>query len=379
MMRIMAIIYEFPPLGGGGGSAARDICQGLAKRGHEIHVLTAHMKDLPRQENSPGVSVFRIPSGRKEPYRAGLSTMAGFVAAGLVAGLSHVRKWRPDIIHVHFAVPSGPVAWALSKLSKAPYVLTAHLGDVPRGVPEKTDKWFRWIYPFTPKIWRDASRVIAVSEHTRQLALQNYPVNIQVIPNGVNLEQLNPGEIRAGAPPRIIFAGRFMPQKNPLQLVQTLASLKQLDWECIMLGDGALRDQVAQQVKELGLEERFSLPGWVSPEEVIQWLGRSDILFMPSLSEGLPVVGVQALAMGLALVASRVGGFVDLVDDGKNGYLVAPEKPDGYQRALVELLSAPDRLQSFRERSREKAACFDIDHVVASYERLFLEVIEEGK
>jgi glycosyltransferase involved in cell wall biosynthesis len=378
-MRILVIIYEFPPLGGGGGNAARNICQGLAQRGHEIHVLTAHIKNLPRQESSTGISIYRIPSCRQAPFHAGLLTMSGFVVAGLIAGHRHIHEWQPDIIHVHFAVPSGPVAWALSKAAKIPYVLTAHLGDVPRGVPEKTDKWFRWIYPFTPKIWSDASRVVAVSEHTRQLALEHYPVDVQVIPNGVSLDQLDPGTIRARTPPRIIFAGRFTPQKNTLLLVQTLANLKQLDWECVMLGDGALHNQVSKQIKKFGMEERFFLPGWVPPEEVIQWMEKSDILFMPSLSEGLPVVGVQSLAMGLAIVASHIGGFIDLVDNGENGYLINPEQPDGYQRALTELLSDPHRLQSFRERSREKAACFDIKHVTESYERLFLEIIQERR
>jgi glycosyltransferase involved in cell wall biosynthesis len=376
-MRIMVITYEYPPLGGGGGNAARNICEGLAKRGHEIHVLTAHMKNLPRHENSSGISIYRIPSLRRAPFQAGLLAMSGFVAAGLAAGLNHIRCWQPDIFHVHFAVPSGPVAYALSKVSKIPYVLTAHLGDVPRGVPEKTDKWFRWIYPLTPQIWTSASKVVAVSEHTRQLALQHYPVNVQVIPNGVHLEELDPGEIRAGTPPRIIFAGRFMTQKNPLQVVQSLAKLKHLDWECIMLGDGVLRNQVVKQIKEFDMQERYYLPGWVPPEEVLQWLGKSDILFMPSFTEGLPVVGIQALALGLAIVASQIGGFVDLVDDDQNGYLVNPELPDGYKHALEELLLDSGRLQRFRGRSRKKAACFDINRVVDSYERLFLEVVEK--
>ena len=64
------------------------------------------------------------------------------------------REWKPDLIHVHFAVPAGALAWILRRLTGIPYVLTAHLGDVPGGVPEKTGRWFRWIYPFTPPIWK---------------------------------------------------------------------------------------------------------------------------------------------------------------------------------------------------------------------------------
>ncbi|RMD61637.1 glycosyltransferase family 1 protein, partial [Candidatus Parcubacteria bacterium] len=319
-MRILVLIHEFPPLGGGGGQAAQDIGEGLSERGHEVKVLTAHMRGLPRSTHRRGVDVIRVPSLRREAYRAGFLTMAAYIAAGLWEGYRLIRRWRPDVLHAHFAVPAGALAWMLSKLSGVPYVLTAHLGDVPGGVPEKTDRWFKWILPFTFPIWRDAKKVTAVSEYTRQLALQHYRREIMVIPNGIDLERLRAKEIRLHTPRRIVFAGRFMPQKNPRQVVEVLARIKDLPWECVMLGDGPLMPQVREAIARHGLEGRFILPGWVTPEEVLQWFDRSDILFMPSLSEGLPVVGVQALAKGLAIVASRVGGFVDLVRDGENGF-----------------------------------------------------------
>jgi len=96
---------------------------------------------------------------------------------------------------------------------------------------------------------------------------------------------------------------------------------------------------------------------------------------MPSRSEGLPVVGVQALAKGLAIVASQVGGFVDLVDHGKNGYLIRQEDVARFSTSLLGLLSDPDRLLSFRNASLEKAKCFEINQVVKEYENIFLSVL----
>ena len=372
-MRVLTIIYEFPPIGGGGGQAALDICTGLVNRGHDVHVITAHMDGLPRHENRGGLEVLRVSSARRIAYQADMRAMSGYVMAGFTAGMRHIRAWRPDIIHVHFAVPSGPVARMISRLTGIPYVLTAHLGDVPDGVPEKTDKWFRWVYPFTPAIWQDAARVVTVSEFTRGLARQRYDVDMQVIPNGVSLESLDPGEIIVNTPPRIVFAGRFMLQKNPVQLIQTLEKVKHLDWDCVMLGDGPLRAEMEQEIDILGLGDRFTLPGWVTPQEVVGWFARSDLLFMPSLSEGLPVVGVQSLAMGLAIVASPVGGFIDLVEDGVNGYLVSA--PSSAAQRLEELLNDPERLHRYRKASRQMAKRFDINNVVAAYEELFFEVI----
>jgi len=374
-MRILVLNHEFPPIGGGGGRAAEDICRELSKQGYEIKVLTAHIKGLPQEEERDGYQVIRLPSLRTQPYRASLLSMAAYVLAGLWAGRRLIYSFKPDLIHAHFAVPAGALAWALSRITGIPYILTVHLGDVPGGVPEKTGGLFRWIYPFTRAIWKRANRIVAVSGFTRQLALKKYDVNIQVIPNGVDLGTLKPSRIQLNAPPRIVFAGRFMAQKNPLQLVQTLNELKKLDWQCVMIGDGPLMQDVRRIIAELDLGDRFQLPGWIDPQDVLNWFHKSDILFMPSRSEGLPVVGVQALAKGLAIVASRVGGFVDLVDNNKNGYLIEQEHPGEFSTALLSLLSDSNCLLSFRNASLEKAKYFEINQVVKEYENLFQSVL----
>lgn len=378
-MRILVLNHEFPPVGGGGGRAAESICQALAKRGHEIKVLTSHFKNLPRQEQREGYEIVRIPVIRTQAFRASFLSMALYVLSGLWAGFRLIRFFNPHVIHVHFAVPAGALAWALSRFTRIPYVLTAHLGDVPDGVPEKTDGWFRFIFPFTRWIWRDASARVAVSEYTRSLALEQYPQEILVIPNGVEADLERPALIRVNDPPVIVFAGRFMEQKDPLMIVQTLSEMKDLSWRCIMIGDGPLAPQVEKSIAEFGAEDRFLLTGWIAPDEVMKQFERSDILFMPSLSEGLPVVGVQALAKGLAIVASHIGGFVDLVDEGQNGYLVEARSKDKFKSKLRELLVSPSRLLSFRQASLEKAKLFEISRIAEQYEDLFTAVLEKGK
>jgi L-malate glycosyltransferase len=376
-MRILVLNHEFPPIGGGGGRAAEDICRGLAKYGHEIKVLTAHMNGSAREEERDGYTIVRCFSLRSQPYKASFLSMAAYVLVGLWVGRRLIRSFKPEVFHAHFAVPGGALAWVLSRLSGIPYVLTVHLGDVPEGVPEKTRGWFRWVYPFTHRIWRDATRIIAVSEFTRQIALKKYNVGIQVIPNGVDLRTLQTNPVHLNEPPRIVFAGRFMAQKNPLQFVQTLSELKKIGWQCVMIGDGPLMQDVKRAVAESELGDRFQFTGWIDPQDVLHWFDSSDILFMPSRSEGLPVVGVQALAKGLAIVASRVGGFVDLVDNNKNGYLVPQEDVSKFSTSLLGLLSDSNRLLSFRNASLEKAKYFEISQVVKEYENLFHHVLLE--
>jgi glycosyltransferase involved in cell wall biosynthesis len=196
-------------------------------------------------------------------------------------------------------------------------------------------------------------------------------VEIQVIHNGVDLTSLDPGTIQPGSPPQIVFVGRFMPQKNPLQVIRTLATIKDLSWNCLMIGDGPIRSEVERTIADYGLGERIRLTGWITPDEVIAHYRESDILFMPSLSEGLPVAGVQALAMGLAILASRVGGWVDLVTDESNGYLVAAGEEEKYTTLLRRLLCDPHLLLHFRLESRQKAKQFDLAAIADQYSALY--------
>jgi glycosyltransferase involved in cell wall biosynthesis len=376
-MRILVLNHEFPPVGGGGGRAAEGICQILAKRGHEIKVLTSHIKGLSDKEYRDGFQIIRIRTLRTQAFQASLLSMATYVLAGLWHGFRLIRSFQPQVIHVHFAVPAGALAWILSTFTRIPYVLTAHLGDVPGGVPEKTGDWFRWIFPFTRFVWRDASARVAVSEFTRELALQHYNQEILVIPNGVDSAAAKPDSMTLNDPPVLVFAGRFMPQKAPLQVIRILNHMKGAAWKCVMIGDGPLLAEVRQAVVDGGFEDRIAFPGWISPEEVMTWFAKSDILFMPSLSEGLPVVGVQALSKGLAIVASRVGGFVDLVDEDLNGYLFEPGDTAAFAAKLQHLLQDPGHLLSLRKASLEKAKAFEIAHIAGQYELLFRSIVQE--
>ena len=377
-MRILTVIYEFPPIGGGGGRAAYDICCELAARGHEVTVLTAHMDGLPFDKSEDGIRVVRIRSRRTEAFVASFEAMLLYILVGLWVGLRLIWHSRPDVIHTHFAVPSGALAWMLSILTNIPYILTAHLGDVPGGVPLKTGQWFRWLKPFTNPIWKRAKQVVAVSEFTRQLALTHYPVDIRVIPNGADFNHLSTADVEVNESPHIVFAGRFVSQKNPLAIVRVLSMLKDLDWTCAMLGNGPMFEEVKAEIEKYNMQDRFHLTGWVTPADVLNEFSRSDILFMPSLSEGLPVVGVDALVKGLAIVASRIGGFLDLVEPARNGYLVEVQDEAGFSSALRELISNREQLLKFRHASLTKAKDFDIAKIVDQYEEIMKASIGES-
>jgi glycosyltransferase involved in cell wall biosynthesis len=170
-----------------------------------------------------------------------------------------------------------------------------------------------------------------------------------------------------------------MPEKNPVQVVRTLAQLCDLPWSCVMIGDGPEKAAVEAEIVRLKMEERITVTGWLTQGEVMDWFARSGILFMPSFMEGLPIVGLQGLAMGLAIVASRVGGFLDLVDPQHNGYLVEDPHGDGFCEPLRHLLADPLRLKSFREASHQVADRFDIRLMIQDYDALLQEAVARSR
>ncbi len=373
-MRILVFNYEFPPVGGGGGRASADLCRGLTRRGHEVRVLTTRAPSLPSRQRIDGYEVRRVWTGRRSRFRASLAVMASYVACALLPAWSEVIRWKPDLIHAHFGVPTGALAYVVSRLTGRPYVLTAHLGDVPGGVPEKTDRWFRFLEPLTPPIWRSAENIVAVSEHTRALVRDRYGLAATVIPNGIDIDlrETQP----AHNPPRLIFAGRFQPQKNLPFLMTALAQIKDLDWELRMVGDGPHRSRLETQVQELALTDRVQFFGWVSTEEVQGYLRESDLLVMPSTAEGLPVVAVQALANGVAVAASNAGGLAEVVRDKVNGISCPVGDLDCYVAGLRHCVEDVDRLSSMKAASLRQAQRYDIDRVTEAYENVFTRAVE---
>jgi len=373
-MRILVLNYEFPPVGGGGGRTAATLCAALAERDHELKVITSMAPNLARSETLDGYQVLRVQAGRRSRFRASFASMAGFVAGALLPAIRMARSWRPDVIHAHFAVPTGVLAFPLSKITRIPYVLTVHLGDVPGGVPQKTDRWFRFVFPFTPPIWKGASNVVAVSKHTKALALRHYAVDIEVIPNGV---QLRSGAAKqVSDPPRLIFAGRFQSQKNLPMLVELLAKVRDMPWQCELLGDGPDRQIVEELIHRHDLGSRVNLLGWVDGAIVEERLEASDLLLLTSRSEGFPVIGVQALASGLAIVASSVGGLPELVEGDVNGRLCAADDMDCFEQALRWCLEDRGRLMGMKQASRARAERFEIRKIAEQYEDVFEEAVQ---
>jgi glycosyltransferase involved in cell wall biosynthesis len=370
-MRILVLCYEYPPLGGGGGRVAKSIADQMVLRGHEVRVQTAALGLRSTHETIDGVEVFRTASGRRRPDTCTVFEMGLYLLTSFFPTLRHLRKWRPHVVHAHFAMPTGLLAWLARRLTGVPFVLTAHLGDVPGGVPDQTDTLFRIVGPIARRVWKRAAAATAVSSFVQELAEQAYGRKVERILNGIDLSDAPPPPQTLRPTRQLAFVGRFNPQKNLPFFIDALADLAGLDWHATIVGDGPDRALAERRITEHSLRDRITLPGWMPAARVQEILAQSDVLCLPSTSEGLPVVAIEALKQGVAIVASDIPGVRDVVDHGVNGYRLKLD--DSYGKKLRALLESDETLLMMKQASYEKAGAFDLTHIADEYERVLRE------
>jgi glycosyltransferase involved in cell wall biosynthesis len=368
-MRILILCYEWPPIGGGGGRAAKDIAETLVRRRHEVQVQTARFVGLPANEIVNGVHVHRGLGVRRNKDRSSPWEMGSYVLLNTVPAIQRVREFRPDLIHAHFAVPTGALALPVSGLGKIPYVITAHLGDVPGAISDQTDHLFRWLNPLIRPIWRNATALVGVSRFVADLAKEAYGRDLEIIPNGISLQDRPELPRSLDQKPRLIFVGRLNRQKNLDFLPGILSQIDDLDWELDIVGEGdqgpALKNAFAP------LSSRVIFHGWLDQAAVDSKLHRAEIFLLPSQVEGLSVAALEALKFGLVVVGADIPSLRECVDSGVNGYLISTTDREAWISTLRVLLTDPAKRLSMRQQAWRVAERFDLERVVDRYEEVF--------
>ena len=375
--RILILCYEWPPVGGGGGRAARDVAEALARRGHQVRIQTIRLFGMPKREVHPNLELYRTWGFRRRPDRCTPVEMAGYLVTSFLPVLRHLREFRPEIIHAHFAVPTGPLALAASVLGRVPYVITAHLGDVPSAIPEQTDRLFRWLDPAIRPVWKHAAAVTTVSRFVAGLAEKAYGCRPDLIPNGVDLRDRSapPGPAVLPSQPRLLFVGRLNPQKNLPFLFRVLAELKASPWTLDVVGAGEDGPVLKRFVEARQLQDQIRFHGWLQRAEVDAMLAGSDALVFPSTVEGLPLALLEGLKFGLAIVASDLPPLRDLVEDGRNGFLLEPNALESWTTSLRKLLADPAALLAMRRESWKLASRFDLENIAGRYESVYWRIL----
>jgi glycosyltransferase involved in cell wall biosynthesis len=295
-----------------------------------------------------------------------------FLEAGVLA--DHLRQNRVRHLHNHFGNSSCSVAVLAAALAGIPFSFTEHGPAIFFEVD-------RWSLP--EKIAR-ARFVVAITHFCRsQLMLFSAPEHwgkIAIVHCGVDpaTYHRNPG----GTGKRMAFVGRLDPVKGALLLIEAMADVLKAhpDATLVLAGDGPARAPAEARAAALGIAGAVRFAGFMTQGQVADLLANSDMLVLPSFAEGLPVVYMEALASRIPVVASRVAGVQELVEDGVTGYTVPPGDVATLVDRILRLMNAPDAARAMGEAGRKAVeAGFDITHEAAWLARIFRQGGPEGK
>jgi glycosyltransferase involved in cell wall biosynthesis len=205
-----------------------------------------------------------------------------------------------------------------------------------------------------------ADGVLCISEYTRsQLMYLSGPQHwekLHIVHCGVDMERYPYVAPRQGAGLSVLCVGRLVPQKGLDILVEAVAVLarRDVDIRLVLVGSGPLEASLRHKVRRLGLEERVRFEGAVGQDDIGRYYAGADLFCLPSFAEGVPVVLMEAMATGRPVIATRVAGIPELVDDGTSGLLVAPGSVEQLVTALERLASSAELRERMGLAGRRK-------------------------
>ncbi len=344
-MRILFIVNNFPahtnPVDGIFNLRA---VQAMRARGHDVRVVRIapyippwlerrrYYRTLPARYNVDGIPV-RVVRGLMGPKRWGIGTLA--LQASVAMG-DEVSTYRPDIVHVHGLLPAG----ALALCCRVPTVLTAH-GSETYALPRRR----AGLLSLARRVLKRADALVAVSEFIASHLVELGRDDATVIYNGADEWTFAPRDRAAARAalgvaqdrPVIAFAGRVTAEKGVHDLFAAAQELRALAPVILVAGDGDGEAGAKDAARARSLDVRFH--GRLDHRELAIVLAACDAFVLPSHFEGLPTSICEAMMMGRAVVASRVGGIPEIVRDGETGFVVPPRDVDALAVTLRAVLT----------------------------------------
>jgi phosphatidyl-myo-inositol dimannoside synthase len=340
--RVLLITPDFPPSTGGIAVLMENLVAHAT--GWDTRVLTFGQPGDAEWDAAAPFEVRRVSSTEADRRRA--------VAMLNAAAPREIAGFRPDVIlagHVVATVAAAPLA----RLLRKPLVLYVHADE------------FRTRAKLTARATRRADATIAVSTHTRDMALRAgaVPHRVHLIPPGVVVPAAPAGE-RDPRPTILTVASLLSERKGHDVIASALPLVRETvpDARWVVIGDGPLRPQVEAAIAAAGVEDAVSLLGRVDDAERDGWLDRASVFCMPSRvppgglgGEGFGIVYLEAGAHELPVVAGNVAGALDAVVDGETGLLVDPTDPRAVAAALTRILADPELASRLGKAGRRHA------------------------
>lgn len=332
-MNILIVSHEYPPIGGGGANACLYLAREYSKGGHQVTLVTSAYKDLPSEEMVDHVRIIRVKALRKKEEKSTFLEMFTYLCSAWRKINQMVKTEHYDICQVFFGIPSGPIGLYLKKKYKIPYVIRFGGGDIP-GAQKRFSYVYKILTPVIRAIWANADALVANSEMLMHKALsfeKRYP--IEIITNGVDsdfftrdCDNLTHPIVIKKNQINILFVSRLIRGKG-LQYI--IPHMERMNRECeskvqlTIVGDGPYREELERITAEAKAAGYVTFEGKKNKEELYSYYNQADLFILPSESEGMPNVVLEAMAMGVPVIMTPCGGSKELIQG--NGLIVPIE------------------------------------------------------
>lgn len=262
-----------------------------------------------------------------------------------------IERYGADVVHAHFAAAGAQYAMAVHCWTGIPFTVTTHHGDIFVSPPDNYSD-----------IARVSESIVCISEHNRNYLKSHFalpPGKLTLVHCGVDptiySPQCSDRRPRNGVL-RILCVARLAPVKGHHYLFQALSALKNdgVEWELVLAGDGPERKSLESEAAELGIVSQVRFLGFQTQEQVLSLQRASDLFVLPSLSEGIPVSLMEAMACGIPVIATSVRGVPELVINKHTGLLVPPKAPTAIAEAIRWIVEHPEEVEAMTERARQK-------------------------
>ncbi len=375
-MKILVLNYEFPPLGGGAGHVTCQLLRAFEKRPDlSFDLVTSSSRGAGLETFSENARIHYLDIGKTGDlhYQTNRDLLA-YSWKSYRYAKNLVAQGGYDLCHAFFGVPCGFVAGRLG----LPYGVSLQGSDVPFfnerfKIPDRLV--FRRL---SKRIWRRASWVVANSEGLRDLALTTSPrQRIEIIPNGVDVDLFQPGE-KSGSGLRVVCAARLIRRKRIDLLIRAMDELRDENVTLALAGTGNEEERLKDLARDLGLEERVRFAGYVEHDKVPAFFQAADLFVLPSVSEGMSIAVLEAMASGLPILMNDTGGSSEVLEDGANGFLLETGSVPDIVRKIREYLGNRDLLRRQGSVSRKKAEGLSWGMIADRYADLYRQVRPSG-
>lgn len=364
-MKVLAFSDVAWPEGSGGVERSlREIYPRLATRhGAEIWLVTLADSGLPRREHRDGVTILRT---RRLPLERVTGAQVTISVDAWRAGLRAAQVFRPDLIHAHtLFYHTSLVAAVVARRAHRPLLLTLHLGAIdalPQPYRTATRLYERTV---GRALLIAARRIICVSEDVRRhaLALGATAHKLVMVPNGVDAARFAPRQHQARPVPTVVCVGRLIFNKGQQHLLEATADLRRrgISLRLLLVGDGPQEAELRRQAAAYHLDEQVTFLGRRDDVEAV--LADADVFVRPSLSEGMSLAVLEAMACGLPVIATDVSGTRQLIRHGTDGIVVQPGSVPQLSEALERLLRDAPLRQRLGHNARQRALAYNWERV----------------